>query len=423
MQKIRLNCSRQLVLFVGLAILIVTTFSALLVLDGRLHGVHAQAQGMGQSPPYDATQVTVPLTPPAALAGQSSFQENCAPCHGAEGLGNGPTAKDITTGPPTAFADATAVWELSPAELFHTTKYGRLEKMMPPWSNRLDDAAIWNTVAYAWSLHTKEAEVAQGKELYAANCANCHGDQGKGNGTDASSELTDFTDLSYVTFKSQAAWDADWEQAHPEIGQEWSSADRGNVLEYIRTFSYRPPWESPYQAGAGVITGTVVQGTPGGAAVGGLPIVLDAFMGFDQVAAFTSTLDADGGFAFSQLSTDPNIAYLVSTLADGVCYSSDFAQLTPITTTAQIPLTVFGTTDDPAGLRINRSHLIVDHQPGALIVGEIYLVGNDSDRTYIGQLQDGAPGRSRSGCGCRQPLRKSPSRTAPSAIVFSRLGM
>ena len=106
MQKIRLNCSRQLVLFVGLAILIVATFSALLVLDGRLHAVHAQAQGMGQSPPYAATRVTVPLAPPAALRSASpAIQENCAPCHGAEGLGNGPTAKDITTGPPTAFAD------------------------------------------------------------------------------------------------------------------------------------------------------------------------------------------------------------------------------------------------------------------------------------------------------------------------------
>ena len=103
-------------------------------------------------------------------------------------------------------------------------------------------------------------------------------------------------------------------------------------------------------------------------------------------------------------------------------YSSDFAQLTPITTTAEIPLTVYGTTDDPAGLRINRSHWIVDHQPGALIVGEIYLVGNDGDRTYIGQLQEGAPEPVTVGLRVPPLPRKSPSRTAPSAIVSQQVG-
>jgi mono/diheme cytochrome c family protein len=41
------------------------------------------------------------------------------------------------------------VWSRSPAELFHTTKFGRMQGMMPPWRNRLDDTQIWNAVAYA----------------------------------------------------------------------------------------------------------------------------------------------------------------------------------------------------------------------------------------------------------------------------------
>ena len=60
------------------------------------------------------------------------------------------------------------------------TKNGRMQQMMPPWKNQLSDQEIWDTVAYAWSLHTSRDEVDQGKTVYEANCASCHGADGKG---------------------------------------------------------------------------------------------------------------------------------------------------------------------------------------------------------------------------------------------------
>ena len=51
---------------------------------------------------------------------------------------------------PTVFSDPPAVWTLSPAELFYATKFGRIEKLMPPWRNSLDDEQIWQVVYYAW---------------------------------------------------------------------------------------------------------------------------------------------------------------------------------------------------------------------------------------------------------------------------------
>ena len=349
----------------------------------------AQQQGMGQSPPYDAAQVTVPTTPPLALVGQPIYQENCAPCHGEQGMGDGPTAANLPS-PPTAFADPTAVQALSPAQLFHTTKFGRLEKLMPPWQNELSDDPIWQAVAYAWSLHTTQADWEAGKALYEQSCASCHGLQGKGDGPDAQEGLMDFSDPAYAIFRSQADWLGGWQSAHPEIGQEWTLAEQSNTLEYVRSFSYWPPWESSYQPGDGVIAGSVVQGTAGEAAPANLPVVLEAYIGFQPIATFTGTVGADGTFRFEDLATDPNINYLATVGSDGLSYSSDILNLSPVTRTLQTEVAVYATSDDPQNVHINRSHWIVDQQPGAVLGGAIYIFGNSGDRTFTGSTVEGA---------------------------------
>jgi mono/diheme cytochrome c family protein len=350
--------------------------------------VRAQQQTTRQSPPYDAAQVTVPTTPPLALVGQSIYQENCAPCHGAQGMGDGPTAADLPS-PPTAFADPQAVWERSPAQLFHTTKFGRLEMLMPPWQNSLSDDQIWQAVAYAWSLHTTPAQMEAGQELYTASCAACHGEQGQGDGPEAENGLVDFSDQSYAIFRSQADWSGGWQSAHPEIGGEWTVAEQANTLEYMRSFSYWPPWEAAYRPGDGVIAGTVVQGTAGAEAPANLPIVLEAYIGFEPLATFTGTVDAGGAFRFTDLATDPNINYLATVATDGISYSSDFLTLSPITPTLATQLAVYATTEDPANVRINSSHWILDQQPGALLGLAIYIFGNSGDRTFVGQTVEG----------------------------------
>ncbi|MBW7882977.1 MAG: cytochrome c [Caldilineaceae bacterium] len=349
----------------------------------------ARAQDQGpQSPPYDAGQVTVPEEVPWAVKGRSLYMENCAPCHGIAGLGDGPTAADLPS-PPAAFADRVAMWEKSPGMLFHTAKFGRLEKLMPPWANQMSDDEIWNTIAFAWSLHTDQSEVRTGATLYAESCASCHGDGGAGDGPEATATIPDFTDLSYTTFASQADWLAGWQTAHPEVGQEWSVNDQSAALEYIRTFSYLPPWESGYRPGTGVVSGTIVNGTSGTTLPDDLVVALDAYAGFDRIAAFTTTVTAEGTFEFRELALDPDIAYLASTVTGGISYSSDFISLSPDAAQAETTIAVYEGTTDPSALRVNRSHLILDSQPGALIVGQIYTFGNVGDRTYMGQMLEG----------------------------------
>ncbi|MFO7633156.1 MAG: c-type cytochrome [Caldilinea sp.] len=332
--------------------------------------------------------MTIPASPPLASFGRASYLENCAPCHGEQGMGNGPTAADLPE-PATAFADKTAVWSSSPAMFFHTTKFGRLEKLMPPWSNRLTDDEIWDTVSFAWSLHTKESETLAGATLYAESCAACHGEGGAGDGPEAEGDLPDFTDLTYTTFVSQAEWQTGWEIAHADLGADWSQPQRESVLEAIRTFSYVPPWVTPYRPGVGVIDGQVVFESDAPQQVEGGNVFLDAYLGFEPVASFTATLGADNTFVFENLAVDPNLVYLATVVADGLSYSSAMVGLTPEQSQADATVTVYGVTESPENIRINRAHWILDTQPGALVLAQIYLIGNDGERTFVGRSVDG----------------------------------
>lgn len=358
--------------------------SALCIAVVFSHAVYAQEP----SPEFDLSQVPAPVSPPLALAGQAIYQENCAPCHGVQGMADGPTAADLPS-PATAFADPDALWALSPAQLFHTTKFGRIEKLMPPWRNQLDDTQIWQAVAYAWSLHTNQEGSTNGATLYAQSCANCHGAQGAGDGPEATGDLPDFTDLTYAMARSQADWQAGWQSAHPEVGADWTPAQQRDVLEYMRNATYTPPWENAYRAGNGVITGTVVQGTPGGVTVAGLTATLEAYISFTPVAVFTTTVDSAGSFAFSELGADPGIDYLVSVAAEEIRYTSPILNFTPEQPSLQTQVAIYGTTGDPAGIRIDRLHWIIDSQPGVVVVGEILSFSNRGDRTFIGKTVDG----------------------------------
>jgi len=340
------------------------------------------------SPEFNIDDVPVPAALPSGLFGAGSYEENCAPCHGVEGMGDGPTASQLP-GPPTAFADPDAVWDQSPAQLFHTTKFGRMAAMMPPWQNELSDAMIWNTLAYAWSLHTSEQETVQGQETYEVSCANCHGDTGAGDGPDATQPLQDLSDPAYAMAMSQADWTAGWQEAHPEIGEEWTDSERRQVLEYVRTFSMVPPWQATAE-GNGVIRGTVVQGTPGGTEAGGAVVTLESFVDFQPLAVYSTTVGVDGAFEFTGLAVDPDttnpsMVYLASVTQDGVRYSSPITTLTTEQPEAEADVTVFGVTDDPSSLVLDRVHWIIDSQPGALVVLQVLEVGNTGDRTFVGE--------------------------------------
>ena len=46
----------------------------------------------------------------------------------------------------------------------------------------LSNSDVWDLVAYLWESNTTTQVLTTGKQLYAANCAACHGASGAGDG-------------------------------------------------------------------------------------------------------------------------------------------------------------------------------------------------------------------------------------------------
>ncbi|MCB0039565.1 MAG: c-type cytochrome, partial [Caldilinea sp.] len=348
-----------------------------------------QVVAQAPPPPYVPEEVPAPASKPSALLGATLYQQNCAPCHGQQGAGDGPQAATLDVSPK-RLDDAVAMREIAPAAAFHQAKYGSESGAMPAFSIFLNDEQIWQALAYAWSLHTSEEIVTAGSELYAESCAACHGATGQGDGPDAEEQLGDFTDAKAMNVRSLRELDDGWRAAHAEIGADLNEDDRWAVLDAVRSFTYLPPWQSPFEPGAGVIDGQIVQGTAGADPLAPQEVSLMAYMSFTPVATFTTTTSADGGFAFEELSTDPGIVYFLGTRYGGISYGTDLISLSEISPTLTLEIPVYETSSDDSGIRLTRVNWLVDHAPGQLRVRQIIGVANDLDTTVTGHLVDGS---------------------------------
>jgi cytochrome c oxidase cbb3-type subunit III len=90
-------------------------------------------------------------------SGSGNFMQNCMPCHGAEGQGDGPLSYDLGEGVvPRNLTDAAVLSTRSDEFLFNVIKNGGksvgLNEVMPDWGYAFDDQAIKNLVQYIREL-------------------------------------------------------------------------------------------------------------------------------------------------------------------------------------------------------------------------------------------------------------------------------
>ncbi len=338
------------------------------------------APALAQTP---VTSPAAPATMPNPQAGRESFAQNCAPCHGTAGRGDGTAAAGLSV-PPTAFSDYNIVADLPLSELFRITKNGNMQRMMPPWSSRLNDQQIWDTVAFAWTLHTSTAEVTMGQAVYEANCTTCHGSDGKGK-----PPMLDFSDFAKTPAISQDAWaqvTAKGRNTMPGFDGKISAAEQRAALEYVRSFSLGAMFRGPLEKGPGVISGTVTNGTTNQPLANAL-VDLGIFdsTSQSQVDSRTATTDAAGFFKFTELPTDPTLIYAAQVeYPTGIPNGSGALQFAVGQTSLDMPIAVYETTKDATGIRADRVHYIIEFDAGELLVAELMVFSLDGNRAFVG---------------------------------------
>lgn len=312
---------------------------------------------------------------PSVPNGQALWPENCQPCHGPTGQGNGPATQSIPN-PIPDLSDPLVARAVTPAEYFDIIKNGRIENMMPPWKNRFDDAQIWNLTAYVLSLSVTPDDLSAGEMIYQQSCATCHGDQGAGSTPD----LPDFTTWSTISQHSLASWQANFLDSpdHATLA-DLREQKLWQTLAYVRTLAFAVPRTD------GVLRGQVINATFNEPQAS-LDVTLHLVQNESEIKTVTTQADEQGRYTFEELPIDPSIQYIVEAGYQDIFYRSpEPAQFTGQANQANLDLRVYETTTDDSQIYVTQLHYLLSVGLTDVRVVQIFIIGNKADKTYIGQ--------------------------------------
>ncbi len=339
-----------------------------------------------------ATPAAAPTLPAVTAAegidlarGQSIWQEKCAPCHGLTGQSDGAMTANLTSAPP-KLGDPQIARDARPSAWYEVVTNGRMDRLMPAFAS-LSDAERWDAVAYALTLGTTAEARARGEELYGSQgCAACHGDAQGGAGSGPSFLVPGLIDQQSLT-ELALSIQAGSPPAMPAYGEQLTEDDVWSLAAFVRSMAWEAQQpEAPVEqvSAVGTIRGTVTNGSPGGDLPGDLEITLSGFDGEQEAYTQSSSVAADGGYAFSDVPVVAGRIYGVTVGYQDVLYFSDGAHLTGDLAPLDMPVTVFETTTDPAALTIERLHVLFDFSAADQVqVIELWVVSNAGDRTVV----------------------------------------
>ncbi|GAB4528608.1 MAG: hypothetical protein Fur0018_14740 [Anaerolineales bacterium] len=352
-----------------------------------------------------------PLVAPDPANGKAIFEQKCAPCHGPQGLGDGPQAAQLPN-PPAPLGQPDFARQATPAEWYAVVTNGNIDKFMPPFVS-LSDGERWDVVAYALTLSTPAETLARGESLFAENCARCHGVGGNGDGPDAAQagNVPAFTDQAFMAqfpAEDMAVTITNGQGNMPAFGDQLSADDIWALTGYLRSLSFAGGSVVAAQSQAtpavtvsgtltsttasptpsvplGVVLGTVTNGSASAdSSLTGLPVTLYVIENMTPVFTETATLDESGAFTFEDVEIIPERMFVVTVDYADATYGSDIGIFQEGSDTVELPVTVFEPTHDPTVLSVDRLHVFFDFsQPDVLQVVELYVISNNTDKAVV----------------------------------------
>ncbi len=397
---------RLLGLFAGFAVL-----ALLLAACGGLAGEPPIVSTL--SPPTAAPEdVGHPVAPPDLAAGAQIFAANCTRCHGASGAGDGELVASGQIPKIASFRDPATSFGVAPKDWFSIVSDGKIANLMPPWRGMLDEEQRWAVTMYVYTLADTPDQLAAGATVYSANCAECHGDSGKGDGPKAK-EITrpmpDFTSqvklvslsdstIYNIATKGQGA-------QMPAFADKLTDDQRRAVAAYVRTLSLgnasalrqpQPPNATPEVTAPALaapitatISGRITNGTAGAALPPNLPVTLYAItqtaQGFTN-QPYSAVAGADGSYNVPNVVVDPTKSYIVSTLYRGRVFPGKLMTGDALANDPNMPITIYELTEDPTVVHIASMDFQVDAVGEGLQVLQDVVFKNTSDRMYTNSV-------------------------------------
>ena len=348
-----------------------------------------------------AQDPVLPAATPEALPGLELFAERCANCHGETGQGDGPLIQQAGQPAPMPF-DAGYIRAAQPSVMFRQITDGEAAVGMPPFgpasSNPIDEAGRWNLVAAVFSLATTPENVTAGQAVYEAQCAACHGDAGAGDGPDAATTEPVAGPLNDATYWFNRSNDTVYnELTSGEISAhsfQLAEEDLHRVIDFARTFSYvyADPAVLTAPITAGVIIGTLDNGTTG-EMLGEAQVELRAFTPeFEETLTLTTTTDVNGNFRFDVTDVPPDLIFIAGSSFDGLNFSSGANQLDRSNPMLEMPVTVYDKTSDAAGVSVAQLHVVFEFAEERVAVNQLYVVNNAANAVFVGPSGEPADG-------------------------------
>lgn len=386
----------------------------------------SEVRPAAQTQPVEVSGPLYPLVAPDPEAGRPIYAEKCAPCHGDTGLGNGERASQLPN--PVAALGAEEVARLAtPADWYQQVTRGNLERFMPPF-NSLSDRERWDVVAFAFSLSSPQEILEQGAEIFQAECANCHGESGRGDGPEAASLASkpkNLTDPEYVSQKSTAdffqAASQGIGESMPAFAGQLSEDQRWAVATFLRSLTFKKPGQpaaviATAEVGASPeppTSTTAAEATPIAAASAGfgsvsgtvtnasgleLPETMTVTLrGFDDMTvAYTQTTSMQPGgiFNFENVEMPAGRVFMATVIYKDASYGSDLGFVQEGLSEIELPITVYETTTDMGVLKADRLHLFFEFLDTSTVrVIELYVVSNTSDKTLVSESEGGPTAR------------------------------
>jgi mono/diheme cytochrome c family protein len=386
----------------------------------------AACSGLAGEPKIIATLPPQPtVAPPAQMPdvalGASLYAQHCTQCHGASGAGDGAMALNgqLKQAPP-SFRDSQTAGSQTPADWFTIITNGRIENLMPPWKDKLNDAERWAVAYFTYTLSYQAAQLQSGRDLWNAHCADCHGSAGKGDGPKATAGNLNLVDLSRNISLSDNAIFAAVSQGIPDKMPAFANAldetQRRAVVAYARSLAVTnptaiaqaappettaqpattPPPEATSEvtleaAARGTVTGHLTNGTAGGDSTKGLKVTLFASDG-QNVQQLEATTDDKGGYSIQNVPMIPNGDYVAVTTYRERVFNSAFVKGEAGKTAFDLPITVYELTEDPAVITMTGTVIQINATGESLEVRQVLRFKNTSDRAFTSS-QDLGSGR------------------------------